>query len=207
MEKAAPDLTVRFPFDWEVVKWKHRFSQIKTAKGKRLFMLDFWDRGVCLANGATPLLPEVAEVIDAWVAKEVSTGELRQRFPFVAVEPSAESHEQGAVAEVERQWHDLYSYFKINESKGPLVWLLEKAMEAPVLRRLFAYTSLDWLCFSRCTGYPFSRDCPKVCSSRFRVILGLPAPTAEDPCPQDPTRWLTQRANIWAKATRPKPSH
>src|SRR5262249_37534363 len=38
--------------------------------------------------------------------------------------------------------------------------LVEKAMAVPALRRLFPFTSLYSLCFSRCTGYPFSGDCP-----------------------------------------------
>lgn len=48
-----------------------------------------------------------------------------------------------------------------------LIPLVEKAMETPALRQLFPYASHVWLCFSRCTGYPFSGDCPHVCSSRW----------------------------------------
>src|SRR5258708_4271848 len=51
-------------------------------------------------------------------------------------------------------------------------------MEVPVLRRLFPFTSLVWLCFSRCTGYPFSGDCPSVCSSRWIPDLAA-RPTPE----------------------------
>jgi hypothetical protein len=171
VEKADPDFAALLPFAWEVVKRKQRFSQIKTAKHQRLFLLDFWDRGVCLAHGSTPSLPGVADVINAWVAKEVSTGELHRQFPFVAVEATAETHEQGAAAEVERKWQALYSHIKSEESRGALLPLMERAMEVPVLRRLFPFTSLDWLCFSRCTGYPFSGDCPSVCSTHFRFAV------------------------------------
>ena len=172
--KEAPELAGLFPFAWERVEQKQRSSQISIAKHKRLFMLDFWDRGVCLAHGSTPLLPKIAEAINAWIAKEVSTGELQQQFPFVGVEPKAESHEQGAAAEVEQKWQALYSHFKSDESKLALAPLIERVMEVPVLRRLFPFTSLDSLCFSRCTGYPFSGDCPSVCSTHFRFA---PRPT------------------------------
>ncbi|OAI48436.1 hypothetical protein AYO44_06895 [Planctomycetaceae bacterium SCGC AG-212-F19] len=149
VKQEDPEFTGLFPFAWEVVKLGQRFSQIKIAKHQRLFMLDFWDRGVCLAHGSTPVLAEVAEVIHAWIARAVSTGELRRQFPFVGVEPAADSHEQGAAAEVERKWQALYRHIKSDEYKANLIPLVETAMEVPVLRRLFPYTSLVWLWFSR----------------------------------------------------------
>jgi hypothetical protein len=173
VKRPDPEVTKLIPFDWEVVKHKQRSSQVQIAAHQRLFMLDFWDRGVCLARGSTPLLPEVAEVIDAWIAREVSTAELQQRFPFVGVDPSAESHEQGAAAEVEQKWQTLYRQVKNEESRLVLVPLVERAMEVPVLRQLFPFTSLFTLRFSRCTGYPFFVDCPSVCPSRW-----LPHPAA-----------------------------
>ena len=130
-------------------------------------MLDFWDRGVCLAHGSTPLLPKVAEAINAWIAEESSCGELQRRFPFVSVESTAEFHEQDAAAEVERKWQALCVSVKSDSSKVELTPLVEKAMKVPALRQLFPFTSLVWLCFSRCTGYPFSGDCPSVCSSSW----------------------------------------
>jgi hypothetical protein len=104
---------------------------------------------------------------------------LRRRFPFVGVESKAEGHEQGAAAEVEQQWQTLYSRVKNDELRQGftlLVPLVEKAMEVPVLRRLFPFTSLFSLCFSRCTGYPFSGDCPSACPSRYAVWQGYLTP-------------------------------
>lgn len=129
-------------------------------------MLDFWERGVVLAHGSTTELPDVARVIHTWIAGEVSTGELQSRFPFVSVEPRAAFFESGAAADVEEKWQSLYRHLK-SEKAGALATLVEEAMKLPALRQLFPYTSLVWLCFSRCTGYPFSGDCPIVCSSRW----------------------------------------
>jgi hypothetical protein len=176
MEKLDPDFAGLFPFAWERVEQKQRSSQITIAKHKRLFMLDFWDRGVCLAQGSTLLLPKVAEVIHAWIAEEVSTGELRRRFPFVGVESKAEFHEQGTAAEVERQWQALLSRVRSDQYESELIVLVEKAMEVPVLRRLFHYTSLSSLCFSRCTGYPFSGDYPSACPSSRAIMQGYLTP-------------------------------
>src|ERR1039457_4765345 len=61
--KTEPALTP-LPFSWEVVEQKHRCSQIMSAKHQRLFMLDFWDKGVLLGHGSTPSLFTVAEVIN-----------------------------------------------------------------------------------------------------------------------------------------------
>jgi hypothetical protein len=174
LNKPSPDIAELVPFDWEVVRNNQRFSQVTTAKHERLFMLDFWDRGVCLAHGSTPLLPKVAEVINAWVAKELPTTEMQRQFPFVSVEPTAESHEQGAAAEVERKWQALYSRLRSEQSE--LMMLVEKAMEVPVLRRLFPFTSLFSLCLSRCTGYPFSGDCPSACPSSRAIMQGYLTP-------------------------------
>ncbi len=47
-----------------------------------------------------------------------------------------------------------------NKELSP-VPLIEAAMKRPELRQLFPFTSLQCLCFSRTTGYPFTHDCPK----------------------------------------------
>ena len=87
VKKADQEFSTLLPFHWEVVQEKERFSQIKIAKHHRLFMVDFWDRGVYLAHASTPMLPKVAEAINAWIAEESSCGELRRRFPLSAWNP------------------------------------------------------------------------------------------------------------------------
>jgi uncharacterized protein DUF6193 len=167
VKKADPEFSGSLPFDCEVIEEKQRFSQINIAKHQRLFIVDFWDRGVFLAQSSTPMLPKVAEAINAWIAEESSCGELQRKFPFVSVESTEEFHEQGAAAEVERKWQALYRSVKSDDSKAELAPLVEKAMKVPALRQLFPFTSVVWLCFSRCTGHPFSGDCPSVCSSSW----------------------------------------
>lgn len=140
-----------FPLSGTSVNQNRRCCQISLALERRLSLFDFWDRGVMLAGAGTLLLPKVAEAIDAWIARGVNTDELRRRFDFVSVEEGAKLHEQGAEAEVEWRWQSLYEWFRREENdKRELFPLIEKAMEVPVLRRLFPVTSHDWLCFSRC---------------------------------------------------------
>ena len=51
---------------------------------------------------------------------------------------------------------------------------MKQAAADPALGRLFPYTSTFRLCFSRCTGYPFSGDCPLIvpdpAGEHFQVI-------------------------------------
>ncbi len=53
--------------------------------------------------------------------------------------------------------------FHSNKKLSPIP-LIKAAMKRPELRQLFPFTSLNTLCFSRTTGYPFTHDCPSVAS-------------------------------------------
>src|SRR5579859_7529975 len=51
----------------------HRFSQIYIGAEERLFMFDLWNRGVMLADAATPDLVEAVRAIDRWVGTDCKT--------------------------------------------------------------------------------------------------------------------------------------
>jgi hypothetical protein len=53
--------------------------------------------------------------------------------------------------------------FHSNKKRSPIP-LIKAAMKKPELRQLSPFTSLNTLCFSRTTGYPFTHDCPSVAS-------------------------------------------
>jgi hypothetical protein len=138
------------------VKLGSRFSQVYIAALERLFLFDFWARGVMLAQGQTPHLTEMARAIDRWVASRCTTSDLAADFKFVAIEKKAAGYERGE--EVEERWQ---SY---RESIGfpELETFVEAASRRLQLRQLFPYTSLNAFGFSRCTGYPFTHDTPFV---------------------------------------------
>jgi hypothetical protein len=146
-----------------------RFSQVYIAEEQRLFLFDCWGRGVCLAEGSTPSLTDLARAIDRWVGSDCTTAELASEFEFVAPEPEAAVYERGE--EVEDRWREYLS--------GLPEWLagqsdfIRAAARRPKLRQLFPYTSLNVFCFSRCTGYPFSGDIPcvrPVRKGRYEVV-------------------------------------
>ncbi len=139
------------------VERANRFSQVYTAAEERLFLFDFWRDGVHLADAQTPDLKETARAIDKWVATECSLDELAE-LHIVTLTQGAKSYDQGT--EVEDRW-SLYLQ-TIGHNFPELVSFVHAAAQAPQLRQLFPYTSLNHFCFSRCTGYPFTRDTPHV---------------------------------------------
>jgi hypothetical protein len=159
----GPDLFRRFPFGTTTFGDNRRYCQLDISIHERRFSVALWDKGVPLGHASTPLLAKIAEVINAWIAKGVNTGELQRRFDCVGVTPMAKAHEEGAEAEVEQKWQGLLERVKNDEDYQILAPLVEKAMEVQILRRLFPFTSHLWLCFSRCTGVSFSGDCPSAC--------------------------------------------
>ena len=137
-----------------MVRSARRESQVFIAAKERLFLLDFWNRGVMLARGKTPDLDLAARAMDRWIGSSCGTGDLAAAFDFVEPTKSARSYEQGV--EVEERWRE---YLETMSERIPeLEPVVSAASARPELRRLFPYTSLNSLCFSRCTGYPFTRD-------------------------------------------------
>jgi hypothetical protein len=135
-----------------------RLSQVFIAARERLFLFDFWSRGVNLAQGQTPDLAGVAGAIDRWITSGCTTSELVSGFDFVTVEPSAAAYESGG--EVEHRWRDYLA--NMGDRFPELVACVRAASRRRELRRLFPFTSHVTFCFSRCTGYPFTRDTPHV---------------------------------------------
>ena len=135
-----------------------RFSQIYIGAQERLFSFDFWNRGVCLANGTTPEILAAARSIDKWITSSCTTGELARAFSFVQLNPGADVYERGE--EVEMRWRGYLA--SLGERFPELTAFVTAAAAEPRLRQLFPFTSLNRFCFSRCTGYPFTRDTPHV---------------------------------------------
>ena len=146
-----------------------RSSQIYIAAQERLFLFDFWARGVLLAQAQSPHLPDVARAIDKWLSSSCGAAELGAAFDFVAVESRAAIYDRGE--EVEERWRTYIKDIGFPE----LVPFVAAASRRRELRQLFPYTSLNMFCFSRCTGYPFTRDTPfvrPVENGEYEVVRG-----------------------------------
>ena len=150
-------------YSWEAssyarVESGNRFSQVYIASLERRFLFELWQDGVALAAGGTDSLKGLALSLNAWIEDRLTVGDLITKFPFISARDHAEPFEQGR--EVEWKWQ--YLRRTIPEDFPELVPFLNEAVNDPTLRQLFPFTSLNRFCFSRCTGYPYSGDCPIV---------------------------------------------
>jgi hypothetical protein len=98
----------------------------------------------------------------------------------VRAESEAVFFERGE--EVERRWQRYLSNPAMLYGIEALGDFIKAAAARPELRQLFPYTSLHTFCFSRCTGFPYTEDTPRVTPSRDGYVVRL-AKSALDPRP------------------------
>ncbi|MET8943891.1 DUF6193 family natural product biosynthesis protein [Streptomyces sp. NPDC004542] len=125
---------------------------VNLGSTERVFLIAAWGQGVNLTNGSTPDLTALAVAAAAW-HEGVTLAELRTAAPFMDFGALALAHERGpeyAVAEKWRRCLEPHPYRDLD--------MIRAAHAEPRLRALFPFTSHGTLMFSRCTGFPFSRD-------------------------------------------------
>jgi hypothetical protein len=137
-----------------------RSSGVALAAEERLFLLDLSDNGVQMGLVQSSNLDEVPAIIHAFISDHLSVAQLRQMFPSFVVGVQAQVHEFGAVAEVVWQWGNVKQHSA--EFCPDLLPLLNRLADRPPFNQFFPYMSLEALCFSRCTGCPYTGDCPVV---------------------------------------------
>ena len=142
-------------------------SQIYIAKHERLFLTDYWKDGVCLAHAKIKRKFDAAMSVADWVAKDWSFKKFSQEYPFVEFSEGSYEFEKGT--EIEYAWKRYLSYIPKYEPK--LLEFVMLAVKDEILSNLFPYMSMNTFCFSRCTGYPYSYDCPFVESKHNEIIV------------------------------------
>jgi hypothetical protein len=158
---------------WAVTARGQRTSQLAAAKEQRLFLGDLSQDGVGMGRFQTPDLERAADITAAWLAKESDALALSAGFTEVIVSDRAALHATGPAAEVESEWTSLLQY--IEKELPALLAVAVEAFRTPRLRELFPFCSHTTLCFSRCTGYPFTNDCPCITPGKgnaYEVRLG-----------------------------------
>jgi hypothetical protein len=155
----------KLPFAYARVEKDNRYSQIYLAAKEKLFLSDFWRDGVCLAHGNTESINELAKVLDYWLSSDTATKSLTDKFQFVTANEKATAFDEKR--EVEYTWNLILN----DNSRADIRSFVELAINDTVLSKLFPFTSLTRLCFSRCTGYPYTHDTP--------IIIPISADTYE----------------------------
>jgi hypothetical protein len=149
-----------------VVGSEPRFAQIYAARRTHIYIVECWEIGIAVGAANTPNIDSVTEVVTAWILTQCSIEELERRFRFI---PNKAGRAVMEDTVVESAWTTL-----MNRAPAELRDLIDAAARAQELRKLFPYVSLNRLCFSRCTGYPYTKDCPSarpLAAGRY-VVLG-----------------------------------
>jgi hypothetical protein len=61
--------------------------------------------------------------------------------------------------------------------------ILAAAADDPDLRSLFPFTSMNRLCFSRCSAYPYTFDCPCIAADRGHYSVLATWAVSDEPAP------------------------
>ncbi len=154
-----------------------RFVQLSLALNERLFSADYWERGVQLATLQTDAMDQIVSSMQAWCINLFPTAELVTIAPRVKFDPDqVATFEAGPEAFTSRRWANLLKAAAEAPQNQRLVPAIRAAIETPELKRVFPYTSMMRLGFSRCTGYPFSGDCPLIVpifsTETFQILSG-----------------------------------
>lgn len=160
--KAENETGQKIPFAYARIEHNNKFLEICIAADKKLYLPDFWHDGVCLADGATNSISQLAKAVDYWLNNDVSTQALSKAFNFIKPNDKAEAFDENR--EIEYSWQRL---FTVNDWAG-LNQFISLASKDEILGNLFPFTSLYTLCFSKCTGYPFdTTDLPNVTAVQY----------------------------------------
>lgn len=126
-----------------------------------------------------PTSAAAIELVDSWLTEQQSIADIRSAFPGAEVSPHAEQFEAGDVA----GW--LWSNLLDGAGAGDPVLevyrpLLLEIVARPTVSSFFAFTSLNRLCFSLCSHYPFeTRAMPMVVPAGDETLPRYKAATAE----------------------------
>ncbi|GGH73092.1 hypothetical protein GCM10011379_34220 [Filimonas zeae] len=135
-----------------IASYGNRFVQVYMKRERRLYLFEFWQNGLCLAEGYISHLVPVAQTIDLWLSSECSPDDLVDQFPFIA--PYDNSTFKEAAKQVEKRWD-----FYCSDGEFPeLQTFFHLAAQDEVLSQLCPYTSLYTLRFSRCAEFPFDSE-------------------------------------------------
>jgi hypothetical protein len=152
------DFEIPFPIVYVRFEKENRFSQIYVAKERRLFIGDLWQDGICLGDVATDSLTDLARFLHNFLEVREKLFDNQSKFDFVSLYEKAKAFEEDK--EIEWQWKSLKEY--IPRDFPCLIPFLDIASKNEILNQLYPFTSMNTFHFSRCTGFPFTKDCPAV---------------------------------------------
>jgi len=160
--KLKADDNVEMLFSYSRIEYKERSSQIMLAANERRFSVDLWSEGICYGNWWFEDLIQAADFIKYFVELQFSVKQMKKIYTwFHSV--MGKLHEKGPKKEAEQRWKDII--IQLDKDETIMKYLLpcvKVAKEFAELVVLFPYTSMNTLCFSLTTGFPYLTVGPKI---------------------------------------------
>lgn len=140
---------------------------VALLRGERTFRTEIRRAGITIGLIDCTTIEEVAEIYAIWLTSPLDSKDARKIWPNANIREDADLYE---IADpVDRAWNTIL--FLNGGTSEPF---LRECAKIPVLRGLMPFSSMDWLCFSRCTDYPFTEDCPvsfPMSDGRYQITL------------------------------------
>ncbi len=152
------------PLFYSRIEYNERSSQIMIAMNERLFSADLWCEGISYGTWWFKELIHVAVFVKSFIEMRLSVKEMQKKFVWFHSK-AGELHEKGAIKETKQRWKDIISRLKEEKSKSTIKNLLpcvKVAKEFTELIALFPYMSMNTLCFSLTTGFPYATIGPQI---------------------------------------------
>jgi hypothetical protein len=125
----------------------------------------FLDRRTQLICGETNDESLMARAIRAWTAKAATLGQIGLLLPESTMEPFADLFERGEYSSW--HWNNVLQQAEHDDVLGFYRPLLDLIVKSEVVSKFFSFTSLNRLCISRSSLFPFDTSgLPVLCPSR-----------------------------------------
>jgi hypothetical protein len=151
------------------VRSNQRSSQVMLAAEERLFSVDFWCKGVCYGSWWINSLEIAALSIRDFIEDEYDCMKMHKSYHWFK-STIGMLHEKDASLLVKRAWKSLLRRLERQKSakRNTLIRTMygvaRIAHQNKHLRVLMPYISMETLCFSLTTGWPYKTIGPKITS-------------------------------------------
>jgi Family of unknown function (DUF6193) len=145
---------------WATLKKGPRFIQMTIASNCRLFVASIWHKGRRLGGLTSVQLEEITGACADILLGESSVVALQERYPALDPTTWEEHHELSAEEEVAAEWEAVKDAAR---TEWPdLMPLVEKLVKQSPFNGLFPFFSINALCLSNKTTYPYVGEYPVV---------------------------------------------
>jgi len=157
LSRTAPDLFVTLPDHPAYADASKNNGAVHVAllPGARIFRTEIRRMGMTIGLIDCSSIDEVADIFATWLANDLGSKDARRLWPEAKLRDDAELYE--VTDSLDQAWN-IILYLDGGTSEP----FLRECVKIPILRGLMPVhsTTMNAFYFSRCTGYPYTDDCP-----------------------------------------------